>query len=97
VRGQRHRPVRGGAVVARPQLRHPVGQLVEEGVVDRLGDVHPLDADAGLPGVGHRAPRGRVGRRVGHIAARGFGMRVIYNDVLDVALAHVSLGPGGSM
>jgi phosphoglycerate dehydrogenase-like enzyme len=27
---------------------------------------------------------GRVGRRVGHIAARGFGMRVLYNDLLDV-------------
>lgn len=27
---------------------------------------------------------GRVGRRVGHIGARGFGMRVIYNDLLDV-------------
>jgi phosphoglycerate dehydrogenase-like enzyme len=27
---------------------------------------------------------GRVGRRVGHIAANGFGMRVIYNDVLDI-------------
>ncbi|HVK09709.1 MAG TPA: NAD(P)-dependent oxidoreductase [Gemmataceae bacterium] len=27
---------------------------------------------------------GRVGRRVGHVAANGFGMRVIYNDVLDV-------------
>jgi len=27
---------------------------------------------------------GRVGRRVGHIASRGFGMRVIYNDLLDV-------------
>src|SRR3954464_2515305 len=26
---------------------------------------------------------GRVGRRVGHIAAQGFGMRVIYNDVID--------------
>ncbi len=26
---------------------------------------------------------GRVGRRVGHIAASGFGMRVIYNDLLD--------------
>lgn len=26
---------------------------------------------------------GRVGRRVGHIGANGFGMRVIYNDVLD--------------
>lgn len=28
---------------------------------------------------------GRVGRRVGAIAAGGFGMRVIYNDLLDVA------------
>jgi D-3-phosphoglycerate dehydrogenase len=28
---------------------------------------------------------GRVGRRVGHIATRGFGMKVIYNDLLDVA------------
>jgi phosphoglycerate dehydrogenase-like enzyme len=27
---------------------------------------------------------GRVGRRVGHIAANGFGMRVLYNDVVDV-------------
>src|SRR5678815_3034352 len=27
---------------------------------------------------------GRVGKRVGHIAANGFGMRVIYNDLLDV-------------
>lgn len=27
---------------------------------------------------------GRVGRRVGHIAAGGFGMRVIYNDLPDV-------------
>jgi D-3-phosphoglycerate dehydrogenase len=27
---------------------------------------------------------GRVGRRVGHIAASGFGMRVLYNDLLDV-------------
>ena len=26
---------------------------------------------------------GRVGRRVGHIAANGFGMQVIYNDVVD--------------
>jgi len=31
---------------------------------------------------------GRVGRRVGHIAARGFGMTVIFNDLLDV---HASL------
>ena len=31
---------------------------------------------------------GRVGRRVGHIAAHGFGMRVIYHDVQDVA-AHL--------
>jgi D-3-phosphoglycerate dehydrogenase len=28
---------------------------------------------------------GRVGRRVGHIAANGFGMRVIYNDILNVS------------
>ena len=28
---------------------------------------------------------GRVGRRVSHIAALGFGMKVIYNDLLDVA------------
>jgi phosphoglycerate dehydrogenase-like enzyme len=27
---------------------------------------------------------GRVGRRIGHIAANGFGMSVIYNDLLDV-------------
>jgi len=27
---------------------------------------------------------GRVGRRVGRIAANGYGMRVIYNDLLDV-------------
>jgi D-3-phosphoglycerate dehydrogenase len=28
---------------------------------------------------------GRVGRRVGHIAANGFGMNVIYNDLIDVS------------
>jgi phosphoglycerate dehydrogenase-like enzyme len=28
---------------------------------------------------------GRVGRRVGHVAANGFGMKVLYNDVLDVS------------
>jgi len=28
---------------------------------------------------------GRVGRRVGKIAANGYGMRVIYNDLLDVS------------
>jgi len=27
---------------------------------------------------------GRVGRRVGHIAANGFGMRVIYNDLIPI-------------
>jgi phosphoglycerate dehydrogenase-like enzyme len=27
---------------------------------------------------------GRVGRRVGHLAALGFGMHVLYNDVIDV-------------
>jgi D-3-phosphoglycerate dehydrogenase len=34
---------------------------------------------------------GRVGRRVGHIAADGFGMRVLYNDVIDVS-AQVTSG-----
>jgi phosphoglycerate dehydrogenase-like enzyme len=33
---------------------------------------------------------GRVGRRVGHIAANGFGMRVIYNDVIDFEAAGVA-------
>jgi phosphoglycerate dehydrogenase-like enzyme len=28
---------------------------------------------------------GRVGRRVGHLAAAGFGMRVLYNDLLDAS------------
>jgi phosphoglycerate dehydrogenase-like enzyme len=28
---------------------------------------------------------GRVGRRIGHIAANGFGMRVIYNDLLQIS------------
>src|SRR6266480_1151899 len=27
---------------------------------------------------------GRVGRRVGHIAAGGFAMKVLYNDILDI-------------
>lgn len=27
---------------------------------------------------------GRVGRRVGHLAANGFGMRVLYNDLIEV-------------
>lgn len=27
---------------------------------------------------------GRVGRRVGHLSANGFGMRVLYNDILDI-------------
>jgi len=27
---------------------------------------------------------GRVGRRVGHLAANGFGMRVFYNDILNI-------------
>lgn len=27
---------------------------------------------------------GRVGKRVGHLAANGFGMRVLYNDLLDI-------------
>ena len=29
---------------------------------------------------------GRVGKRVGRIAANGYGMRVIYNDVLDITV-----------
>ena len=33
---------------------------------------------------------GRVGKRVGHIAANGFGMRVIYNDILDIAPSSLS-------
>lgn len=28
---------------------------------------------------------GRVGKRIGHIAANGFGMRVMYNDILPIA------------
>ncbi len=32
---------------------------------------------------------GRIGRRVGHLAATGFGARVIYHDLLDVA-AHLT-------
>jgi phosphoglycerate dehydrogenase-like enzyme len=28
---------------------------------------------------------GRVGRRVGHIAANGFGMRVIFNDLVEIS------------
>ncbi len=30
---------------------------------------------------------GRVGRRLGHIAVNGFGMKVIYNDLVDFAAA----------
>ena len=33
---------------------------------------------------------GRVGKRVGQIAANGFGMRVIYNDILDIAASSLS-------
>ena len=52
------------AVVARPEPRDPLVELLEEGGVDAVHHVHPLDADAGLPGVGHRPPGGGVGRRV---------------------------------
>ena len=38
-----------------------VGQLAEEVVVDPLVDVDPLDAGAGLAGVGGGAPDRRVG------------------------------------
>jgi phosphoglycerate dehydrogenase-like enzyme len=30
---------------------------------------------------------GRVGKRLGHIAANGFGMRVVYNDILGISPA----------
>jgi phosphoglycerate dehydrogenase-like enzyme len=33
---------------------------------------------------------GRVGKRVGQIAANGFGMRVIYNDILDIPPSSLS-------
>src|SRR5207237_6996441 len=33
---------------------------------------------------------GRVGKRVGHIAANGFGMRVIYHDILDIPVSSLS-------
>ena len=48
-----------------------------------IGDGFLVEADdhKRIPGI---LGMGRVGRRVGSIAANGFGMRVIYNDVLDV-------------
>jgi phosphoglycerate dehydrogenase-like enzyme len=36
---------------------------------------------------------GRVGRRVGHLAANGFGMRVLYNDLLDAAKGEMPAVP----
>ena len=33
---------------------------------------------------------GRVGKRVGQIAANGFGMRVIYNDILNIPASSLS-------
>jgi phosphoglycerate dehydrogenase-like enzyme len=38
---------------------------------------------------------GRVGKRVGHIAANGFGMRVIYNDILDIPPSSLSFPATG--
>ncbi|HEX4610068.1 MAG TPA: NAD(P)-dependent oxidoreductase [Urbifossiella sp.] len=47
-------------------------------VRDTLRGVQLNELTIGILGMG------RVGRRVGSIAANGFGMRVIYNDLLDV-------------
>jgi len=47
-------------------------------VRDTLRGVQMNELTMGIVGLG------RVGRRVGHIAANGFGIRVIYNDLLDV-------------
>ena len=47
-------------------------------VRDTLRGVQLNELTIGILGMG------RVGRRVGQIAANGFGMRVIYNDLLDV-------------
>lgn len=47
-------------------------------VRDTLRGVQMNELTIGIVGMG------RVGRRVGHIASNGFGMRVIYNDLLDV-------------
>jgi phosphoglycerate dehydrogenase-like enzyme len=48
-------------------------------VRDRIGGRQLDELTLGILGMG------RVGRRVGHIAANGFGMQVIYNDLLDVS------------
>jgi phosphoglycerate dehydrogenase-like enzyme len=47
-------------------------------VRDTLRGVQLNELTIGILGMG------RVGRRVGQIAANGFGMRVIYNDLLDL-------------
>lgn len=47
-------------------------------VRDTLRGVQMNELTIGIVGMG------RVGRRVGHLAANGFGTRVIYNDLLDV-------------
>jgi D-3-phosphoglycerate dehydrogenase len=47
-------------------------------VRDTLGGTQLDELTVGILGMG------RVGRRVGHVAANGFGARVIYHDLLDV-------------
>jgi D-3-phosphoglycerate dehydrogenase len=48
-------------------------------VRDRRGGAQLNELTIGVLGMG------RVGRRVGHLAANGFGSRVIYHDLLDVS------------
>ena len=54
-------PYDAAVVAARPQDPEPVGQRVDEVVVDGVDDVDALDADAGLPGVAQAAPGRCVG------------------------------------
>ena len=80
--GHGHRPVVGLPVLARPQPCHPLGQLLQERVVDVLDHVDPLHPDAGLAAVGDRAPGAGVGRRV------QVGVRADQERVLAAALGH---------
>ena len=73
-------------------LRALRGQLVDEAVVDLVGRVDALDADAGLAGVAHAAPERGVGG--------GLHVGVVVDDhrVLAAALhehRHEVLGAGG--
>jgi hypothetical protein len=61
---ERHRTVRGVLVAAHAQSRRLVGELADEGVVDLVGDVNPLDTGTGLPGVAHAAEHGEARRDV---------------------------------